>query len=112
RPWNRDTFPDLPGAKLENRRACTADVVGVAMSERDGVQPANAGVAQDWCDNPVAHIEAAAAWQPAGVDQQRRAARKLHERRILLPDVDKGNVEAGVPHRTNQSPGLGDDPQR
>src|SRR5262245_40236152 len=110
RPWDRDTLPDLPGTKLENGRPCTAYMVDVAVSERDGVQPANASIAQYRCDDPVAHIKRATARQPACVHQQRCPARKPHERRITLADVDEGNVKMAVPHPANHRPRLGDDP--
>ena len=94
------------GRNSRDDRRGAADVIGIAVRQREVVEPPDAGVAQHRRDDPVADVEGRRRRQAAGVDEQRRPARKDDEGRVALPDVDERDVQPAVAARGDERPRL------
>ncbi len=93
---NRNPFPHVGGPEFSQDRVRATDVIDIAVRERDRIEPADAAVPEHGRDDSIADIERGGAGQAAGIDEQRRAIRKPHERGIALPDIDEGDVQTAV----------------
>ena len=111
-PRHRNALPHLARPELAEDRAGAADVIGIAVRQREVVEPPESGVAQDRRDDAVADVERGRRRQAAGVDQQRRAAR---ERRTNAesPWPTSRNVTCSRPSpRATKRARIGQDPDR
>ena len=114
-PGHGNALPHLAGLELAHDRAGASDVVGIAVREDQIVEPPHPGHAQRRSDDAVADVETGAPGRPghaAGVNEQRGAARKAHESRVALPDVEKRDVKPAVAASGHERPRLRQHPQR
>ncbi len=81
--------------KIAQDRRHPADVVRVAVAEGDRVQMAQPALPQIGRNHVLANIQLAVAHpqQSAGVQQQRAAVRRDHQKRVALSNVDGGNFQ-------------------
>ena len=96
---HRNALPHLARPELAHDRRGAADVIGIAVRQRDVVEPPEAGVAQHRRDDAVADVERrrrrrARRRRPAA---SRRA--ETDERGVALPDVDERDVQPAVAAR-------------
>src|SRR5262245_30369187 len=112
RSRNRHALPSLPRPEFPDERRGSANVIRVAMRERNRSKAAYARRTQDRGDDAIADVEGAASREPAGVDEQRRASWKSNEYRITLSDIDERDVEAAITARAQRSPRFSHNPER
>src|SRR5262245_62009619 len=93
---NGNAFPDLARPELADDRRRAANVVRVAVRERDPIEAAETRGADDRRNDAIADVEAGPWREAACIDEQRRAARKDDEDRVSLPDVDDRRVQSSV----------------
>ena len=110
-PRHGDAFPHLPRPELTQDRSGAADVIGIAVRQRDVVEPAESGVADDRRDDAIADVEGRGGCEAAGVDEQRRPARKDDEGRVALAHVDERDVQHPVAAPGDECTRINEDPQ-
>ncbi len=103
--WHHDAIPDEGRREdIEHTRGA-ADVIRIAVRQQQGVEPADAARPHGRCDDPRADIVAGVDREAASIDQHRAPIRKLDERGVALPDVDRDDVQAAIA-APRRAPGL------
>ena len=95
--------PELANAEIPQHRGQSAEMIFVAMGERDDINAFQAPTPKIGRDHVFANVDAGAvavnvraARQSAAVHQHRPAVGKSHENGIALPDIENGNLEAAA----------------
>ena len=108
---HRNPLPHLARPELADDRESAAHVVGVAVRQREPIEPPETGGPDDRRHDAVADVERRSKREPAGIDEERRAMRKHDERGVALTDVDEGDVQPPVAPRVRKRPGIERDPR-
>ena len=88
--------PRLTRTKLVQQRSGAADVIGVAMRQHS-VSSRRRRARRSTARRRGRRCRTKGCPKTAGVDEQRRAARKADPRRVPLPDIDEGHMQPAVP---------------
>ena len=109
---HRNALPHLARPELAEDRGGAADVIGIAVGQREVVEPPNARVAQDRRDDAIADVEGGSGDRPPASTSSVEPRGKAHERRVALPDVEERDVQPAVAARGDERPRLGENPDR
>ena len=90
---DRDSFPHVGGTQPLHDPVSTTDVIRISMREHQRMQPpSNTERPQRRHDDTAADVERRAG-DAAGIDQQRRAIRQDHDRRVTLADIEHHDAQ-------------------
>ena len=110
---HRNALPDLARPELAQHRRGAADVIRIAVRQRERSRAAGTPASRSTgatTRSPMSNDGRAG--EAAGVDEQRRAARKATNAAVALADVEERDVQPAVAARGDQRARVGENPER
>src|SRR5579859_2709452 len=108
---DRNAFPDVTRTKLSKDGERAADVIGIAVRQREAIDPPKSRLANDRRDHTITDVEAGPERQPAGVNKHRRSSRKHDENRVALPYIYICGVQTPVASCRHERSWIDENPE-